>query len=159
LSLGEDYQTSTDNEAVWDNHAKEFSALISLATSIIESANDSTSTDAEVRLSMETCVVAPLYFMATRCRHRILRRKAIELMRLSPRLEGLCDSRLLAKIAERVVDIEEGQGRAQCERHSPSISDVAVTFDPDERRAFVTYLCQRGELRGKIQDQKDSIAW
>jgi len=42
-----------------------------------------------------------------RCGHKILRRKAISLLRLSRRLEGLWDSYFLVQVAEKAMEIEE----------------------------------------------------
>ncbi|KAI6782956.1 uncharacterized protein J7T54_002116 [Emericellopsis cladophorae] len=57
--------------------------------------------------SAEMGVVPPLFVVATKCREGILRRKAIELLRSSPRREGMWDSELAARVAQLVMDLEE----------------------------------------------------
>nr|POE47649.1 hypothetical protein CFP56_00980 [Quercus suber] len=52
-------------------------------------------------------VVSPLYYIATKCRHPVLRRKAIALLRRTARKEGLWNSNLAASIAERTMQLEE----------------------------------------------------
>ena len=54
-------------------------------------------------------VVAPLYMIATKCRHALLRRRAIALLRSITRREGLWDSQEAAAVAERVMAHEEAE--------------------------------------------------
>ena len=55
----------------------------------------------------EMFLVAPLFFVATNYRDRTQRRRAIEMLLLKHRREGLLDSRFCAKVAELVMEIEE----------------------------------------------------
>jgi hypothetical protein len=52
-------------------------------------------------------IVQPLYIVATTCRDRKLRRDAIRLLMHRPRREGLWDSMLCARIAQRAMGIDE----------------------------------------------------
>jgi hypothetical protein len=52
-------------------------------------------------------IVSPLYYVATKCRHPQIRRRAIVVLRNSQRREGLWDSDMAAAIAERQMEIEE----------------------------------------------------
>jgi len=54
-------------------------------------------------------VIAPLYLIATKCRHPQLRRRAIALLRGIVRREGLWDSQETAAIAERIMEHEEAE--------------------------------------------------
>lgn len=58
-------------------------------------------------LSMSVGVVSLLYMTATRCRESRIRRKALSLLRSIKRREGLCDSDMLADLAERLIITEE----------------------------------------------------
>lgn len=51
--------------------------------------------------------IIPLYTVASECRDPIIRRKAIGLLRSTSRQEGLWNSLLVAKAAERINEIEE----------------------------------------------------
>jgi hypothetical protein len=51
--------------------------------------------------------VTPLYVCATRCRESSTRRQAIFLLSYCQRREGLWDSELAGRIANRIVRIEE----------------------------------------------------
>jgi len=56
---------------------------------------------------MET--VSPLYLIAIKCRHPLIRRRAIAVLRRRVRREGLWDSGKAAAIAERIVELEEAE--------------------------------------------------
>lgn len=57
--------------------------------------------------SADLGIVPPLYVVATKCRDRVIRRQAIQLLRSSARREGMWDSELVARIGMWVTDIEE----------------------------------------------------
>lgn len=52
-------------------------------------------------------IVSPLYLVAIKCRHPLIRRRAIALLRSYVRREGLWDSVKAAAVAERVMELEE----------------------------------------------------
>ncbi|OOF93937.1 hypothetical protein ASPCADRAFT_15940, partial [Aspergillus carbonarius ITEM 5010] len=57
--------------------------------------------------SLETGIVEPLFWVGTRCREPLLRRKALDLMRRYPRREGICEGMLASYIMEKVIEVEE----------------------------------------------------
>ncbi|KAK0638659.1 hypothetical protein B0T16DRAFT_431791 [Cercophora newfieldiana] len=57
--------------------------------------------------SADLGIVPPLFVVATKCRDRTTRHKAIQLLKSSPRREGMWDSELTARIAMWIADIEE----------------------------------------------------
>ena len=52
-------------------------------------------------------IVSPLWFIVTKCRHPITRRRAVDILRRTVRREGLWDSQLASAIAERLMALEE----------------------------------------------------
>jgi len=58
--------------------------------------------------SADLGIVPPLFVVATKCRDWPTRWKAIQLLKSSPRREGMWDSELTARIAMWVADVEEG---------------------------------------------------
>lgn len=90
------------------------------------------------KVGLGTGVLGPLYLVAMRCRDRVVRREAVRL----PGGEGLWDSRLFARAAERVVGIEGGCGVRG--RGGDRVAGVDVMFDPEGRRAGVTLLLEDG---------------
>jgi hypothetical protein len=155
------YQKDMDNEEVFRNHERLFSEIICLVTDIIDSSADESLGGDVVRFTLDGCVLGPLFFVAVRCRHKILRRKAISLLRLSRRLEGLWDSYFLAQVAERVMEIEEKERDASASAKPLKISDIDVKFEHERRRALVKYIIKGWEdsLDAEIRDREDVVVW
>ncbi|KFY93715.1 hypothetical protein V500_03564 [Pseudogymnoascus sp. VKM F-4518 (FW-2643)] len=128
-------------EDVWEAHTGEFAAIVALARGIMEADNNTVEVGMG-RVSMDTGVLGPLYLVALRCRDSAIRREAIALLGRGVRREGLWDSSLLARVAERVVGIEEYSRNAG--EGGDRISDVDVVFDPEGCRAGVRFLMEGG---------------
>ena len=91
-----------------DAHMADFEKAVSLGEAIQAHAGtrDQKQTYTTTFLfDMET--VSPLYYIAIKCRHPVVRRRAIRLLRRNVRREGLWDSNVAAAIAERIMAIEE----------------------------------------------------
>jgi hypothetical protein len=57
--------------------------------------------------SYEMRIIPPLYYTALKCRDPSVRREALSLLSSSSPREGLWDSRIAVKVAERAIQIEE----------------------------------------------------
>ncbi|KAL0944016.1 C6 zinc finger domain protein [Colletotrichum truncatum] len=68
--------------------------------------------------SADLGIVPPLFVVATKCRHPIIRRQAIQLLSSSARREGMWDSELTARIGQWVVNIEEEEDKASSPKPS-----------------------------------------
>ncbi|KAJ5718172.1 hypothetical protein N7488_003818 [Penicillium malachiteum] len=58
-------------------------------------------------LSFDILTLGPLYFTALKCRHPAIRRRALELLQLAPRREGLWNAHYAYVTAKRVIELEE----------------------------------------------------
>ena len=152
------------DETIWDTFTKRFEQIVDLATSIVEISNCDQSTQKRgTDFSLDMHTVGPLYAVAHRCRHPIIRRKAVSLLYAAPRQEGVWDSVLTARVAERLIGIEEsGLDKVTCCEDVPDwarVSDVQVKFDLHERHGTVTFSRQRSPLE-KVRDTvTDSFSW
>lgn len=96
------------SELLWDNFLFDFEALVRWAYEIIHAPSDirreyrKTAT-----FTMDNEIIQPLFLSATKCRHRRTRNQAIILLKQADRQEGLWNSLLAARVAERIRDIEE----------------------------------------------------
>lgn len=93
----------TPYELAYDAHLADFTEIVSLAANLIEDE----SIPSKLLFSFEMGVVPQLYWAALKCRHHSLRWRAVELLKRSQRREGLWDSVLDARVAARVIEIEE----------------------------------------------------
>ncbi|RDW81438.1 uncharacterized protein DSM5745_04995 [Aspergillus mulundensis] len=71
----------------------------------------------------------PLFYTATRCRERRVRRTAIQLLESTNHREGIWDAKITACIARRVMEIEEGDFYDGCGGSSDLDNGVSI---PDE---------------------------
>ncbi|KAK4234803.1 hypothetical protein C8A03DRAFT_18363 [Achaetomium macrosporum] len=111
------------HETVFDQYVDTFSAIIPLATEFLDSlasrptnqgqhaatgppAADTRRLSAMFTFDMH--IIAPLYFVAAKCRHPIVRRAALDLLRRNPtRRENMWRASVWADIAERTMRLEE----------------------------------------------------
>lgn len=128
------------SEEVWEAHTGEFAAIVSLSRTIMEADNDTVEVGMG-RVFLDTGVLGPLYLVALRCRDPVVRREAVRLLG-GRRREGLWDSELLVRVAERVVGIEGDS--CEAEEGGCRIADVDVVFDPEGCRAGVRFLMEGG---------------
>ncbi|KAK4223674.1 hypothetical protein QBC38DRAFT_487172 [Podospora fimiseda] len=90
-------------EGRWDAHQDIFEMIIALA----EEQERKTKSPLPLFLSLEPGLVMPLFLVAIRCRHPIVRRKALNLLRGMNRHEGMWNSIGVLVVAEQVVLAEE----------------------------------------------------
>ncbi|KAH6624760.1 hypothetical protein B0J18DRAFT_188861 [Chaetomium sp. MPI-SDFR-AT-0129] len=124
----------SQNETVFDDYVDTFSAIIPLATEFIASLSrpsatpehqltgGSPGTDTRRFSSLftfEMSIIAPLYFVGAKCRHPIIRRAALDLLRRNPsRRENLWRANVMADIAEKTMRLEEKHLRPDSQPHS-----------------------------------------
>lgn len=145
------------DQHVWDTFLTTYEDILALASELI--AIPSAATKIPKSFTMDVGLTGPLYFVAVQCRHPVLRRRAILLLKSLSRQEGVWDPELVAMVAERIVAIEEASsihvrssadvpGRAR-------ISCVEPTFDAEGRRVVLKYKrveSLRGTMRKTMQE-------
>ncbi|KAI9711456.1 MAG: hypothetical protein M1820_002019 [Bogoriella megaspora] len=94
------------NEMAWDEHINLYTQITELVADIV--ANPNRLNEKIVpSFSLDNGVAGPLFHVVRRCRDPTIRRKAIELWRVTPRLEGVWDGVLAFKVGERMMQLEE----------------------------------------------------
>jgi hypothetical protein len=105
LSVSFLYPSSEDDE----QQSIDAEKVTNMARELLESENlyrDQTERADNIR-NFDGSVVAALFLVATRCRHRGIRREAMKLLREHPRREGLWDSVAVANVVQLFVDEED----------------------------------------------------
>ena len=119
------------SETAYDDHLASFSAIVPLAASFLEAEQTmprqpfqsrsvvasfgappgfarSAQNSSAANFTFETHVIPPLYYVATKCRHPLIRRSALDLLRKNPeRRENLWRASIMGSIAAHVVEVEE----------------------------------------------------
>ena len=165
LSYKVDYRRAVHDEMLWDELLLEYAEIIRLAEEFTACSTPSAlssskkGTEGKLVFTLDPGLNVPLYFVAGKCRDHTIRRKAIALLRAIERQEGVSNSVMTAKVAERLVEIEEeGLLDREGERGGPEwverrmrVSGVDIRFEGEEQRALVRFF--RGEEEGGVVEE------
>ena len=131
-----------DDQMNWDVFCPQFEHIVELAE-LIGASYTGPFNNQGPTYCMDMNVVAPLYAVAHRCRHPVIRRKAVALLYAASRQEGIWESRMTARAAERVIEMEEaGLGTVTCCEDIPNrnrVINVVVQFDSEGRLCALSY--------------------
>jgi hypothetical protein len=135
-------------ESLYDSLMETFEEIIQLCEKAL---GDTT----EGSFTLERGLIHPLYWTVSKCRDCGLRRRALELLRRCPR-EGVWIAEIHARIARRVIEIEEGVETLESSSDEillgcagipefRRIHSVDLTFDKTARLIYMTYqTCPNG---------------
>ncbi|KAL8869104.1 MAG: hypothetical protein Q9174_004521, partial [Haloplaca sp. 1 TL-2023] len=95
-------------ETCWDDKHAVYEEIVDVATSIVDSQRDEDQRSGQKPVfQLDQSIVGPLFGVAHKCRDPTLRRRVIALLRSKHRQEGVWDSILTARVAERIMKLEE----------------------------------------------------
>jgi hypothetical protein len=101
-------------------------------------------------------VVAPLYMVSVRCRNPQIRRRALQLLSVCHRRDGIWDAALAGRIAAQAQELEEGSGhnRAPDEER---VREVKIDFQGDNSASlqFVTV----GDWKRRQHGMERVVEW
>jgi hypothetical protein len=110
-------------EMDYDNFLPQFQQCVALAGDVA-AAHERYSGSLKPTFTPETGVVPVLFIIGVKCRHPMVRRQALSILRRQPIREAVWDSISAARVVERVIEIEEGgSGEGQM---TPSLEHIAV---------------------------------
>lgn len=152
-------RTMVDEQTNWDVFIPTFETVVCRAEELVRL--DLGSTTGRPTFCIDMNFVGPLFEVSCRCRDPLIRRRAISVLRTCGRTEGLWNAFLAAKVAQRVVEIEEmglpvPVRTAEDIPDSCRLSDIYPTFDPVGRKATLTYS-RRGSGRGVSRDTVEEV--
>ncbi|MCJ1306946.1 hypothetical protein MMC25_000590 [Agyrium rufum] len=149
-------------EVIYDEFDPDFARIVGLADTLLDPVKRTgLGIEPLPCNSFETGVIAPLYYTAIKCRLSSVRRKAIALLWLSPRKEGIWERVMAGKLARRVVGIEEEGAMVDpvtgkmvlTEERRISRIDVIVNYDDRE----LTTMVWRGAA-GRVGMENSAMA-
>lgn len=91
-------------EMAADSYHKDFEELVHYAEQFTKSGAERATPQP---LSFDIQILGPLYYAALKCRHPTIRRRALELLKLAPRREGLWNGHHAYVTAKRLIEVEE----------------------------------------------------
>ena len=140
------HYSDLEDQTNWDVFCPQFERIVELAALVVESYTEPFNNQSPT-YCIDMNIVAPLYAVAHRCRHPVIRRKAVALLYTASRQEGIWESRMTARAAERVIELEEaGLGTVTCCEDIPKwnrITHVVIQFDTEGRLSALTYARDR----------------
>ena len=154
-----------NDDMTWDLHPQEGEDIVQFAEDLLaldETARGSPGAR-RVEYSLDMWLVGPVYSVAHKYRDPILRRRAIAVLKNANRQEGVWDSAVVAKVAERIVAIEEGAvGTVRSFQDVPDwarIHGLDVQFDKQARRGHLSYIRPISQQHGSSEVFKETVYW
>ena len=127
-------------QTVYDQYNDTFAEIVALLGESLEM-QPVTGRPRPTNYSLAGRVVSTLWITGIRCRDRVIRRKAMDLLLKYPRREGVWDGLFSAQIMKFVLDIEEEHLEAD---HVPGWARIsAVRWDADLEKRAATLICEQ----------------
>jgi hypothetical protein len=141
-------------ETAFDALNSDFDSIVAVASSLVVNNQGPGILERTGQFSFDMGVVPPLYFTASRCRDPSIRRRALSVLSANPCQEGVWNSDMLAKIAERLICIEEdGIERVTSSHDVLATSRVSVlnaTIYSEQRRVLLELCRPKGNVNGEL---------
>ena len=155
-----------------DAQLSQFEAIVANAEELVIAAEAMDSTSPPPPFSFEMHVIAPLFFTGWRCRHPLLRRKCVALLKRAPKQESLFVADRNARALEKIIEIEESSDLATAVRRGewdgelPSWEDrclhVVIQHEyTDGRKVKPRLIYTRGlgkDGRTKLENEFESVS-
>ena len=131
-----------------------FEEMISLSQSILEHPDC-----ARESFTFDSQVVKPLWTVARKCPHRLVRRQAVSLLLSSPRREGFWDATLSGELAAWITAVEEEEVEGDYVPEETRISNFDVKVDLQARAAQARCLKPEKGFPGKLVPRSVVLSW
>lgn len=167
----DDLETGTkrhlDNQMVFDQFQSSFEKVVKLAA-IMSGESEGAGKDPPV-LSLDMGIVPPMFRVIWNCRDAQIRYRALRILQDCPRLEGLWDGLLAARVGRRIDEIERcGESLEDAVERGARCEDIPqwarvlfvdVHFSGKEREMDMTYLKAQSDVDVTIVSIKETLRW
>lgn len=141
-------QADREDPSIWDQWTQEFRDMVDFAAEAagLDAGIDASSQKQKPQFYMEIGIVPALFFLSAKCRDAGVRRRAIGIMQSNHIQEGIWNSEMAVKVAQKVIDFEEGNLGAKSSTEIDELArvrQVAVDAGPE-----VAYMDIGYELHG-----------
>ncbi|KHN94345.1 C6 zinc finger domain protein [Metarhizium album ARSEF 1941] len=147
-------QPDREDPSMWDLWTDEFRKMVEFATEAGGLDAADAAAGQQPQFYMEIGILPALFFLSSKCRDPEVRRRAIEIMETNHIQEGIWNSKMAAKVAKRVITLEEGEFIVKSSNDVDDLARVrrvAVHAGPE-----VAYLNVGYELHcGWVQEELD----
>ncbi|PYI02593.1 hypothetical protein BO78DRAFT_216170 [Aspergillus sclerotiicarbonarius CBS 121057] len=146
-------------ELAHDEFTDDYTEMLELASAVLEDHSSSLKRASipvpsrqRRHFSLESTVTETLFLIAARCREPTTRQRALEILRLYPRREGICGTMLALCVGEKLIEVETacqtappgscGYGRWVCATHRVEV----MRFTDLTERKIAVEMITRGEV-------------
>ena len=153
------------DEVSWELYRQDHEDIVTFAEAVValDEIKRGTSANRKIEFSLDISLVSPVYSVAHKCREPNLRRRAIALLKRAQRQEGLWDSTIAARVAERIVAIEEDAVGDVTKYESipmwARVVGVSVSFDKQGREGRFIYSRASSQEQPVPQTYQETIHW
>ncbi|KAJ6031939.1 transcriptional regulator family: Fungal Specific TF [Penicillium herquei] len=133
-------------ETVYDAHLADFETIVEQAR--LSLAASTRPDGSQPPFTFEVGVGLPLFLTSMKCRHPVVRRQALELLRKAPPMQGLFKCTPSALLAENFMMLEESYSVALKQATTTAISEESVTGDYSEDMEVAQSMYQLGISQG-----------
>lgn len=162
----------SSSEVVYDNFLASFAAIVPLAAAYLDleaplqhrslfrqqsssryqAMPEQLSVAYASNFTFETHIIPPLYYVATKCRHPLIRRSALDLLKRNPsRRENLWRASVMGALAGHIVSLEEQSSLGQ---HSSAMEASIMSLD-DASHNGVNHSGGLGSIRASHRQAQD----
>lgn len=122
--------TSDHNELFWDDQLAHFERIIALSALFIQAEVYKNPLLPSVVSLDGPGIIMTLWLIAFRCRHPLIRRRALGLLRVARRQEGMWMSTSAAVVAQKIIEIEEAGSRGEAWVSDMTMVPAFCTLEP-----------------------------
>ncbi|KAH8896094.1 hypothetical protein GQ53DRAFT_838393 [Thozetella sp. PMI_491] len=155
-------------ELRWDQLHLQFERILDLAEEVITTDNRPLPA-LSTRCTLDYGVVPALFYVAWKCRHAALRLRAIEILETHPRIEGLWDSILCARLGRYIDRVERGMVRlhdAAARNDSADIIGevtrvlvISINITTERREARIGLMTTHDMVNGLSHCEEEKWNW
>lgn len=145
-----------EDEGVFDEHIEDFRDIIEHAEFTLAMQKQQAG---RPRFTSDSLVVIPLYMVGFKCRDRLLRRRAVDMLLQNPRREGVWDSALGGKMGEWLMGVEEEFFEDGKVPVWARIRSVSMERDREERSAMLNCEQRIGPDTEEVITRRKTLVW
>jgi hypothetical protein len=151
-----------ESEMEWDKYLPQFEKAVQYAEAYVQttkspsaySSSSATEPDPTQKVPVLTTsidMVLSLFLVSSRCRNRLIRRRALALLKGYHRREALWESNQVASVCERIIELEEKGARGEEIPETSRVSRIDLIISED-RALQIVYRRQAMEGDGPDSD-------
>ena len=145
---------------IWDDFCDEYNTMVhdaAIALGLDEQDDlclaEPAPAPAQPHFHLEFGILTAILTVIVKCRDPLIRRKALSLMLAAPSQEGIWSSVMLARVAQRLIALEEGGRDVRSSSDIPKcfrVTELLATVKPGDAHATIQFVFAHGTVEELI---------